>query len=130
MNPLDGVSPLDRLRLRTPPSPRPLHPPRELPKPGVMPNTPIDRSSDLYKAAVEFEALFIGTMLKAMRQTVPRGPINNGGFAEEVFDDMLWEERARTLARNARFGLADMLYRQFVYLRDLPPSAEQRPGNP
>lgn len=107
-----------------------IHPPRELPVPGILPNTPIDRSSDLYKAAQEFEALFINIMLKAMRSTVERGPINNGGFAEEIFEDMLYEERAKQMARTAGFGLADALYRQLAYLQEVPRSGEHASFTP
>lgn len=102
----------------------PLFPPRELPVPNILPNTPIDRNSDLYKAAQEFEGLFINIMLKAMRNTVERGPINNGGFAEEIFDDMLYEERAKTMAKTAGFGLADTIYRQMAFVGSIPRSED------
>ncbi len=102
----------------------PIFPPREPPVPGILPNTPIDRNSELYKAAQEFEGLFINMMLKAMRNTVERGPINNGGFAEEIFDDMLYEERAKTIARTAGFGLADTIYRQLSFVQSVPRSPD------
>jgi flagellar protein FlgJ len=102
----------------------PIFPPRELPVPGVVPNVTIDRNSELYKAAQEFEGIFINMMLKAMRSTVERGPINNGGFAEEIFEDMLYEERAKQMAKSAGFGLADAIYRQLAYLQTIPKSSD------
>jgi flagellar protein FlgJ len=71
---------------------------------------PIDRSSKLYETCVEFEALFLKQMLSAMRKTVPEGGLLDSGFAGEVFEDMLYDEYAKTMARNAGFGLADTIY--------------------
>lgn len=97
-----------------------IHAPRELPVPGVVPNTPIDKQSALYKAAQEFESLFVNMMLKSMRQTVPQTGLNDGGFAEDIFEDMLYEERAKDMTKSANFGLADTLYRQFNFISELP----------
>ncbi len=97
-----------------------LHAANEAPIPGVMPKMVIDRKSDLYKASLEMESLFVNMMLKAMRETVPKTGFNDGGFAEDIFEDMLYEERAKSMSQTANFGLADTLYRQFAYLRELP----------
>ncbi len=60
--------------------------------------------------AEEFEALFVGIMLDSMRST--RQPEQNllyGGMAEDMFDEMLFDEYARQIAQSGDLGIADML---------------------
>ena len=70
----------------------------------------IDRSSRLYETCVEFEAIFLKQMLNAMRKTVPRDGLLDGGMAQDVFEDMLYDEYSKSMARSAGFGLADTVY--------------------
>ena len=72
----------------------------------------IDKQSEMYKISVEFEALFIKEMLKAMRKTVNKSSLINTGLSGEIFEDMLYDEYAKNMAQRAGFGLAETLYRQ------------------
>ena len=73
----------------------------------------IDKSSDLYKACQDFEALFIKQMLDAMRQTVDKqDDLLGGGMSQDVFEGMLYDEYAKKMSETAQFGLAEMIYRQ------------------
>ena len=74
----------------------------------------IDRSSKLYQACVDFEAIFLKQMLTAMRKTVPQDGLLDGGIGRDVFEDMLYDEYAASMARNAGFGLADTVYRHLT----------------
>ncbi len=74
----------------------------------------IDRSSDLYKACVEFESLFIKQMLNSMRATVPKDGLLDGGLGRDIFEDMLYDEYAKKMAETAQFGLSDTIYLQFA----------------
>jgi flagellar protein FlgJ len=69
-------------------------------------------SRRLRQAAVEFEAILIKQMLDVMRKTVPKTGLLGGGMAEEIFEDMLYDEYAKKMAETAHFGLADMIVRQ------------------
>ncbi len=82
---------------------------------GGTPRQSGDGESDpLREVAQEFEALFIQQMFDAMRNTIDReDSLFYGGFAEEVFEDMLYEQYALTMARTANTGIADMIYDQF-----------------
>jgi Rod binding domain-containing protein len=71
-----------------------------------------NRDDELFKVCQDFEAIFIKQMLSAMKKTVPKNDLLNGGFAEEIFEDMLYDEYAATMAKTARFGLSNLLYRQ------------------
>ncbi|HSV57216.1 MAG TPA: rod-binding protein [Magnetospirillaceae bacterium] len=78
------------------------------------PNRPIDRQSDLYRQCQEFESIFVNMMLKEMRKTVDKSGLLDGGMAEEIFQDMLYAEHARSMARAASFGLAEKVYIQLT----------------
>ena len=72
----------------------------------------VDKGSPLYKVCLEFEAIFIKQMLNSMRKTVEKSGLLDGGMAEEVFEDMLYDEYAKKMAATANFGLAAMIYGQ------------------
>ena len=83
---------------------------------GGTPRQPAESSESdpLREVAQEFEALFIQQMFDAMRNTIDReDSLFYGGFAEEVFEDMLYEQYALTMARTANTGIADTIYDQF-----------------
>ena len=44
------------------------------------------RNEELFKVCQDFEAIFIKQMLSAIKKTVPRNDLLNGGFAEEIFE--------------------------------------------
>lgn len=64
--------------------------------------------SDLKKVCGEFESIFMHQMLKEMRKTVNKTGMISGGHAEEIFSDMLDEERAKSMS----IGLGDLMYAQ------------------
>jgi len=74
----------------------------------------IDKKSNLYKVCQDFEAIFIKQMLNVMRKTINKTGLLDGGYAEEIFEDMLYDEYAKKMAENAQFGLSDKLYNQLA----------------
>ena len=76
------------------------------PDPGESPR----EDEKLMDVCMQMESLFVARMLKAMRNTIPKEELFHGGFAEEVFEDMLYDEYSLQLSRNAKLGLAKMLY--------------------
>jgi len=73
----------------------------------------VDKNSELYKASVDFESLFVRQMLEVMRKTIHRDDdLLNGGMTQDVFEGMLYDEYAKKMAETAGFGLAESIYRQ------------------
>ncbi|TFG59169.1 MAG: flagellar biosynthesis protein FlgJ [Spirochaetales bacterium] len=66
----------------------------------------------LKAACMDFEALFIKQMLDAMKKTVPKNDLIERGMAEDIFEDMLYQEYAKSMAQTANLGIADMMYKQ------------------
>ena len=80
----------------------------------VVNKAAIDRQSKLYEQCQEFESIFVQMMLKEMRATVNKSDMLDGGYAEEIFEDMLYQERAKSMTQNAGFGLADQMYLELL----------------
>ena len=51
-------------------------------------------------------------MLKEMRKTVNKSGLVDGGMAEEIFEDMLYDEYAKEFSKTKAFGLAEIIYNQ------------------
>ncbi len=67
----------------------------------------------LYDAALEFQSLFIDSVLNAMRKNLrPQNDLLYGGFRQKLFEDMLYEEYSRMLSQTEHFHLADKIYNQ------------------
>lgn len=67
----------------------------------------------LKELADEFVSILIKEMLKSMRNTVPEDGLMNGGFAEDIFTDMLDEEYSKNSVGQMGFNsLGRILYEQ------------------
>ncbi len=67
--------------------------------------------SGLRAAAEQFEAIFTQTLLKQMREALPKGGLfdsEQGRFYEQMFDQQL----ASSLGAHGGLGLSDILVRQ------------------
>ncbi len=64
----------------------------------------------LWDTCVETESLFVGKMLKEMKKTVPKNEWLHGGQAEDIFEDMLYDEYSLNMSKNYNFGMAKLLY--------------------
>ena len=59
---------------------------------------------------MELESFFIKQMLSSMRKTVNKASLGNNDFAANMYEDMLYDEYATSMTKNAGFGLADQIY--------------------
>lgn len=70
----------------------------------------------LWKACQNFEALFMGYLVKSMKRTLPQGTLSNSGLPNLMFDQVM----GSALSKGGGIGLAEILYRdlQSKALRD------------
>jgi peptidoglycan hydrolase FlgJ len=73
----------------------------------------IDRTSKLYEKSLELESYFVKMLLSSMRKTVQKAD-GQQDYAQSMYEDMLYDEYATTMTKNAHFGLADEIYMQLV----------------
>ena len=66
----------------------------------------------LKKACNELEAVFASMMFKQMRNTVRKSGLIDGGTAEEMYEDMLFDKYAEEISKGKGIGLGDILYKQ------------------
>ena len=75
----------------------------------------VDKKSKLYEQCQEFESIFVKMMLKEMRNSVDKSDsLLSGGWAEDIYSDMLDDEYSKSMAKTAGFGLSDQLYKQLA----------------
>lgn len=72
----------------------------------------IDKTSKLYEQCMELECFFVKQMLSSMRNTVLK--TNENDFAQDMYEDMLYDEYAESMTKNAGFGLADQIYLSLI----------------
>jgi nucleoid-associated protein YgaU len=70
------------------------------------------KDDKLWKASLQFEAIFMQQMMSAMRKSVPKSDFIKQGFAEDVHAAMMDEAIAQAGARRGTLGIAETIYRQ------------------
>lgn len=70
---------------------------------------------NLEKAAKEFEGVFLGTLMRAMRKTVPDNELFNSSGPTKFYQQMHDAEIAKALAAgHSNMGIADLIVKQFA----------------
>ena len=67
---------------------------------------------ELLDVCYEMESIFVGQMLKTMRKTVMETDFFGKSMAKDIFNDMLYDEYAKVMAKSDAFGLARQIYDQ------------------
>ncbi len=76
---------------------------------------PVDKK--LMDTCIEMESLFVKQMLSSMKKNVDKGEFLHGGYAEEIFEDMLYDEYALNMSKNSNMGIAKSLYEELSRIR-------------
>lgn len=66
----------------------------------------------LQEASYDLEAIFVNMLLKEMRKSIEKTEMFHGGYAEDMWNDMLYDEYAKNIAKSNKFGMANMIYNQ------------------
>ncbi len=73
---------------------------------------PTDRIARLQQATRDLEGVFVEQMFKAMRETVPRDGLVEGGSGEEMFTALLDQKMAAVVPTRWESSLSEALLRQ------------------
>ena len=68
----------------------------------------------LKKISQDFEGLFVGMMMKSMRETVGKDKLTGGGHGEEVYLSMLDQEYTAAAVKRGGLGLARQIEKELV----------------
>jgi flagellar protein FlgJ len=84
------------------------------------PHSPtIDKNDELYQQCLELETFLVKILVSGMRNTVQKSGLIDEGFAGKMYEDMLYDEYAKELTKNANFGLAEMAYLELTGQRQV-----------
>jgi Rod binding domain-containing protein len=77
---------------------------------------PLDEKSKvrLQNAVRDFEALFVGYILKTMRSTVPKDEELGEGMGGEMLGSLFDMELAKQISRGSNLGVGEMLYKELT----------------
>lgn len=78
---------------------------------GVRPGDKKDPAA-LRKVCEDFEAIFVRTLFKGMRASLPKDGLFGNDNATAIYQDLEDFQVARQLSHSQGLGIADMLYRQ------------------
>lgn len=70
------------------------------------------KDRDLRKACSDFEAIFINSMMQAMRKTLPGDGLFAGGLQKDIYESMYDQQLAQEAASGKGLGIGEALYRQ------------------
>ncbi len=70
------------------------------------------------RVAEEFEAVFLGQVLKPMFATVGTDGRFGGGFGEDMWRSLQVDEYGKAIARTGGIGIADAVLRQILEMQE------------
>ena len=79
---------------------------------------PLDERGKVKELANQFESLFLGIVLKSMRDSVQKSKLIDGGNAEEIYGSMLDGEYSKQMAEQRHTGIADNIERFMLQAMD------------
>jgi flagellar protein FlgJ len=77
----------------------------------------VNLNAKLYEQCQELETFIVKILMKGMRSTVQKSGLIDTGFAGGMYEDMLYDEYAKSYSKNANFGLAEMAYAELTGTR-------------
>lgn len=84
---------------------------------GLDPDRLRDRDQKLRKTCKDFESMFTYQLLRGMRKTVEKCDLFHGGRGEDIYESLLDQELAKSMAGLGEQSLAAVLYRD-LHRRD------------
>lgn len=80
----------------------------------VQQNDTNKKQKELLEVTQKFESVFLSILMKGMRKTINKNQLFNGGFAEDVFQEMLDVKVAESMSQNnGGLGIANLLFNYF-----------------
>jgi flagellar protein FlgJ len=79
----------------------------------MLENDP-QQDAKLKESCIQMESIFVKQMLNVMRKSVEKTGFIDGGQAEEIFTDMLYDKYAEEMSRSHTLGLSRTIYRQLA----------------
>ncbi len=72
------------------------------------------KAAELRKTCRDFQAIFLGYILKTMRRTISKSGLLGKGYGGEMFTDLFDTKLAEEISGDSKLGLDEMLFRQLA----------------
>jgi peptidoglycan hydrolase FlgJ len=76
------------------------------------------KAAAVKKAAQDFEAMFMSSMLESMTAGIKTDKIFGGGQGEQMFRSMLNQEYGKAIAARGSLGIADSIEREMLRMQE------------
>ena len=76
------------------------------------------KAAAVKKAAQDFEAMFMSSMLESMTAGVKTDKMFGGGDGEQMFRSMLNQEYGKAIASKGSLGIADSIEREMIRMQE------------
>ena len=99
---------------------------------GSGPVPPEAEDQRLTKVARQLEGVFVQQLFKAMRETVPKDGLTDGGAGEDMFTGLLDEQMAEAVPGEWEHGVGEALVRQLrraLAAQSSPPQTDTQQGD-
>ena len=87
----------------------------------------LKRLDKLKQACADLESVFMGTMIKAMRDTIPEGGYLQKSAGSDVYDSICDQQLSIYLSQGSGIGLGQTLFNQVVRREGLEDLAAENP---
>jgi flagellar protein FlgJ len=87
-------------------------------KNGVSLATTATQRAAIKRAAADFEAVFMSSMLENMTAGMKTDKMFGGGHAEEMYRSMLNQEYGKAIAARGSLGIADAVEREMLQIQE------------
>jgi flagellar protein FlgJ len=80
----------------------------------VQQGAPGDDEASRAEAARQLASLFVNQLLTAMRKTIPKSGLWDGGRAQDIYEQMTDERLADLIVSTGQFGLAKTIHEELL----------------
>ena len=88
--------------------------PISTPLPAIAQNVSARSKAKLQAAARDFESLFVGYMLKSMRETTSTDEMFGESYGGDMLEGLFDTEFSKQMSKNSSLGIAQMLYKKMT----------------
>jgi Rod binding domain-containing protein len=89
-------------------------------------NSAAENQKKAKETAENFEAMFVGQMLKHMWEGVGNDPVFGGGHAEEMWQSMLTDEYGKNVVKNGGLGISKSVMASMLRAQEEKTVADQK----
>jgi flagellar protein FlgJ len=89
----------------------------------------IKRLGEIKKACGDVESVFVASLVKAMRQTIPSGGFMAKAAGSDIYESMIEQQLSQYLSKGVGLGLGQTVFNQMIIKEKLEDTADAQQKN-